>query len=102
MNFHSPKRFSSNLTSKGQVTIPKEIRDALGIKPGHRVAFALDGEGNAKIFAVDERAEIAERKAEIVRGVREARLAFKAENTLPAGMTASEWYELMRGPPPEV
>lgn len=27
------------VTTKGQVTIPKEIRDALGIKPGDEVAF---------------------------------------------------------------
>lgn len=27
------------ITSKGQVTIPKEIREALGIQPGDEVAF---------------------------------------------------------------
>ncbi|MDS0222851.1 AbrB/MazE/SpoVT family DNA-binding domain-containing protein [Haloarcula sp. S1AR25-5A] len=27
------------VTSKGQVTIPKEIRDALGIEPGDEIAF---------------------------------------------------------------
>lgn len=27
------------ITTKGQVTIPKEIRDALGIEPGDEVAF---------------------------------------------------------------
>lgn len=27
------------VTTKGQVTIPKEIRDALGIEPGDEVAF---------------------------------------------------------------
>ena len=29
----------SKLTVKGQVTIPKEIRDYLGLKPGDRVVF---------------------------------------------------------------
>ncbi len=29
------------LTSKGQVTIPKQIRDALGMKPGDRLTFTL-------------------------------------------------------------
>jgi AbrB family looped-hinge helix DNA binding protein len=27
------------VTSKGQVTIPKKIRDALGIEPGDKIAF---------------------------------------------------------------
>ncbi len=31
---------ASTVTSKGQVTIPKEIRRALGIRQGSRVAFA--------------------------------------------------------------
>ena len=30
---------SSTVTSKGQVTIPKEVRRALGIRQGSRVAF---------------------------------------------------------------
>ena len=29
------------LTSKGQATIPKEIRDSLGIKSGDRITFTL-------------------------------------------------------------
>jgi AbrB family looped-hinge helix DNA binding protein len=32
---------SSSVTSKGQVTIPKEIRRELGIRQGTRVAFAV-------------------------------------------------------------
>ena len=31
----------SRMTSKGQVTIPKNIRQALGVKPGDHVAFEL-------------------------------------------------------------
>jgi len=33
------------VTSKGQVTIPKEIREALGIEPGDEVAFERTEEG---------------------------------------------------------
>ncbi|MFO8115368.1 MAG: AbrB/MazE/SpoVT family DNA-binding domain-containing protein [Halorubrum sp.] len=33
------------VTTKGQVTIPKEIRDALGIEPGDEVDFERVGSG---------------------------------------------------------
>jgi antitoxin PrlF len=33
------------LTSKGQVTIPKHIRDALKLEPGSLVEFALNRDG---------------------------------------------------------
>ena len=31
----------ATLTSKGQTTIPKEIRDSLGMKTGDRMSFTL-------------------------------------------------------------
>jgi AbrB family looped-hinge helix DNA binding protein len=36
---------SSTLSSKGQVTIPKEIRDALRVDPGDRVLFVIRTDG---------------------------------------------------------
>jgi antitoxin PrlF len=30
---------ATNLTSKGQVTVPKKVRDYLGLKPGEAVTF---------------------------------------------------------------
>jgi len=35
----------STLTTKGQITIPKAIREALGLRPGHRVVFRLLEDG---------------------------------------------------------
>ncbi len=35
----------SSMTTKGQVTIPKEVRDALGLKPFDKVEIVLDGKG---------------------------------------------------------
>lgn len=43
----------ATVTSKGQVTIPKPIRDRLGIKAGTKVAFAIDKDGRAFIQAED-------------------------------------------------
>ena len=34
-----------SITSKGQVTIPKRVRDALGITPGSKVEFDVAGGG---------------------------------------------------------
>lgn len=39
----------STLTSKGQVTIPKQVRDALGLKPGMAVNFAVNQDGDVVI-----------------------------------------------------
>jgi antitoxin PrlF len=33
----------TKITSKGQVTIPRRIRDALGLKAGMRVEFGVEG-----------------------------------------------------------
>ncbi|MGA3189526.1 MAG: AbrB/MazE/SpoVT family DNA-binding domain-containing protein [Bryobacteraceae bacterium] len=35
----------STITSKGQITIPKEVRDEMGLKPGDRVNFVKDRKG---------------------------------------------------------
>ncbi|MGH8208612.1 MAG: AbrB/MazE/SpoVT family DNA-binding domain-containing protein [Steroidobacteraceae bacterium] len=35
----------STLTSKGQTTIPKDIRDSLRMKPGDRMTFTLMADG---------------------------------------------------------
>ena len=34
----------STLTTRGQTTIPKPIREALGLQPGDRVEFTLEGD----------------------------------------------------------
>lgn len=37
------------VTVKGQVTIPKKVRDALGLKPGDGVAFEVDERGQVLV-----------------------------------------------------
>jgi antitoxin PrlF len=36
---------SSTLTSKGQVTIPKEVRERMGLTEGDRLEFVFDEQG---------------------------------------------------------
>ncbi len=38
-------QMANALTVKGQVTIPKRVRDALGLKPGDEVDFVVDERG---------------------------------------------------------
>ena len=40
---------AARVTSKGQVTVPKAVRDALGIKQGDHVVFRV--EGNRAVLA---------------------------------------------------
>jgi len=40
----------STMTSKGQVTIPADIRKNLHLKPGDKIDFQLEGNGTARIF----------------------------------------------------
>jgi AbrB family looped-hinge helix DNA binding protein len=40
----------SAITSKGQATIPKPIRDHLGLKPGDRVKFFIHPDGSVVIL----------------------------------------------------
>lgn len=35
---------TATITTKGQITVPKAVRDALGLKEGHQVVFIIEGE----------------------------------------------------------
>jgi AbrB family looped-hinge helix DNA binding protein len=40
---------SATVTSKGQITIPAEVRRALGLKPGSRLSFVRMDDGTYEI-----------------------------------------------------
>ncbi|ESX76666.1 MULTISPECIES: AbrB/MazE/SpoVT family DNA-binding domain-containing protein [unclassified Mesorhizobium] len=80
------------VTTKGQVTIPKEIRDHLGIGPGSEVEFVPTEDG-ARVIAVDENMS----KEEASR--RFSQMLGRMAGTLDlGGMTADEYVEWLRGP----
>jgi antitoxin PrlF len=39
----------ATVTDKGQVTVPKEIRDRLGIQSGTKLDFRIEGDGTLRI-----------------------------------------------------
>lgn len=79
------------VTSKGQVTIPKHVRDRAGLKPGAEVDF------------VERNGEVVVRKAAKTK----ARPATPADDlashlerlrgSVDLGMTTDEYMELLRG-----
>ena len=45
---------AAKVTAKGQVTIPKKIRDLLGIQAGSKVAFTLAEDGRVNLGKIDK------------------------------------------------
>ena len=73
------------LTKKGQVTIPKRVRDRLGLKPGSEVEFKLTEGGDVALLkAKGKRAKPKDPFA-------------KLRGSLKLGMTTDEFMRLMRG-----
>ncbi|MBK8763689.1 MAG: AbrB/MazE/SpoVT family DNA-binding domain-containing protein [Burkholderiaceae bacterium] len=59
---------STTLTSKGQVTIPKSIRDALKLEPGMAVEFSVNRDGEVVLHPARKpgrRAELKDRFAAV-------------------------------------
>jgi AbrB family looped-hinge helix DNA binding protein len=80
------------VTEKGQVTIPKPIRDRLGIGPGSEVDFIDEGDGVRLVTLATEEAEA--RRANSIRS-----WADRVRGTIDlGGMTTDEYMEWLRGP----
>jgi len=76
---------ATRVTSKGQVTIPKPVRDYLGIEPGTAVNFRRADDGHIII----ERAD----------GTRPPSRFAKAVGSAGPGLTTDELMKLLRGDP---
>jgi AbrB family looped-hinge helix DNA binding protein len=78
------------VTEKGQVTIPKEIRDRLGINPGSEVEFVPDDKGARLVLIASHAAHDAKNFETWLRSVSGS---FDTD-----GMTTDEYMEWLRGP----
>jgi antitoxin PrlF len=82
---------STTVTSKGQVTIPKPVRDRLNIKPGSQVEFELAPDGRVVLVKAGKKPTAP------IKG-RFDRL----RGSMKSDMTTDEIMALMRGDPAEV
>lgn len=78
------------VTEKGQVTIPKDVRDRLGIVPGSEVDFVPDEKG-ARLVLIASHADREPRDFED--WLRSVGGSFDTN-----GMTTDEYMEWLRGP----
>jgi AbrB family looped-hinge helix DNA binding protein len=83
------------VTSKGQVTIPKAVRDKLGIEPGTDVGFSE--EGALYVHNPNEVVEGESRGAKIARQLMELGDRARREGWA-SGLTTDEIMEMTRGP----
>jgi AbrB family looped-hinge helix DNA binding protein len=81
-------KMATTVTSKGQVTIPKKVRDYLGIKAGSAVDFALTGAGEVTVRLA---------RAEHKRGRRPRSRFEKLRGTATVKMSTDEIMALTRG-----
>jgi AbrB family looped-hinge helix DNA binding protein len=87
---------ASRLTVKGQVTIPKDVRDLLGVRPGEAVTFEREGD---RVFL--RKCEPAPVDAEERRRQFYERLAEARKHAIPlTDMTADEYMAMVRDPVP--
>lgn len=97
MNAHSKIEQETlvNMTSKGQVLIPKALRDRAGLKAGQPVRVGTNDRGETVILPVEGAApETPEQRRARVLAAIDA-LAGKYPN--PNGMTTDEYMRELRG-----
>lgn len=44
------REYKATVTRRNQVTIPAEVREHLGLKPGYEVAFKIDETGKVRVL----------------------------------------------------
>jgi len=92
MNAHSDFR-SINMTSKGQVLIPKEVRDRTGLVPGQPVRVGVNEQGQAVVLPCDAETD-RDRRERILGSIR------SAIGIIRTGKTTEEMMIELRGDEP--
>jgi AbrB family looped-hinge helix DNA binding protein len=93
--------YITNITSKGQITVNKAVREGLGLKPGDPVEIEFDGSGKAAFRKADEASRIATQRADLRKKIKVAQVAFRNQDPFP-DMSNEEWFDWVRGPAAEV
>lgn len=78
------------VTEKGQVTIPKDIRDRLGIAPGSEVDFVSDDKGARLVLIANH---VTKDPDDFEAWLKSVGGSFDTN-----GMTTDEYIEWLRGP----
>jgi len=73
---------TATVTAKGQITIPKAVRDALGVKPGSRVDFRRNEDGRIEL---------------VKEGPKPKSRFDKMRGSAGPGLTTEQLMELLRG-----
>jgi antitoxin PrlF len=87
---------STKVTIKGQVTLPKAVREAAGIRPGDRVNVRARSEGGVLVERSEERLPDAA-ALQAARNKIERALATLDRKGVKFEMTTDEWMRLLRG-----
>jgi len=94
MNAHAHIGAVTNMTSKGQVLIPKEIRDRLGLVPGRPVRVGINDRGEAVILPAQPRvSETPEERRARIRAAID-----KLGSRYATGQTTEDYMAEIRGP----
>jgi antitoxin PrlF len=72
--FFRSNTVATKLTAKGQVTIPKHIRDAIGLRPGQRVEFRVGENGTVVIQQVKDHKPPSKDRFAAARGIAKTKL----------------------------
>jgi AbrB family looped-hinge helix DNA binding protein len=78
------------VTEKGQVTIPKEVRDRLGITPGSEVEFVADDKGARLVLIAGNKSRDPVNFEDWLKSV--------GGSFDTNGMTTDDYMEWLRGP----